>query len=55
MILYCIICYLIMLGVVIAAKEKDDHFEHQWALVLFAPLLLPVFIGMELEKISKKN
>jgi len=55
MILYCIICYLIMLGVVLGAKDKDDCFEYQWALVLFAPLLLPIFIGVELEKISRKR
>jgi hypothetical protein len=55
MILYCIICYLIMLGVVLGANDKDDRFEYGWALVLFAPLLLPMFIGIELEKITRKR
>jgi hypothetical protein len=43
-----------MLGMIIEDDKKNG--EHKYALITFilAPFLLPIFIGMELEKQTKK-
>jgi hypothetical protein len=56
MILYCVICYLIMLGLII--EDGSNKTSDWWSIILLlmlAPLLIPIFIGMYLEKISKNS
>ena len=48
--LYCFICYLIMLGMIIEDREQDDKSEISWLSLLFAPLLVPIFIGMKIQE-----
>lgn len=49
MILYCAISYLIMLGMMIEEESED---KLPWWPLILAPLLVPIFIGME---IANKN
>lgn len=50
MILYCIVCYLIMLGMIVEDREQGDTKEVSWLSLLFAPLLVPIFIGMKIQE-----
>lgn len=49
MILYCIVCYLIMLGMIVKDKEKNGSFKYAFIVFILSPFLLPIFIGMNLE------
>jgi hypothetical protein len=50
MILYCVVCYLIMLGMIVEDREQGDNKEVSWLSLLFAPLLVPIFIGMKIQE-----
>ena len=55
MILYCVICYLIMLGMIIEdERENGKLWKSSWIAFIFAPFLLPIFIGMYIQETSKK-
>jgi len=54
MILYCIICHLVMLGMIIEDEKKNGIYKYAWIAFLTAPFLLPIFIGMKLEEQTKK-
>ena len=47
MILYCIICYLVMLGILLDEHETIDDWDiKDLKTMLFAPLYVPIFLGM---------
>jgi len=50
MTLYCIVCYLIMLGMIVEDHDNsEEKYISYWSLVL-APLLVPIFIGMKIQE-----
>ena len=55
MILYCIISYLVILGMLVEAKNHNDNFEYPWLIFILSPFMLPLFIGMKLEEKSNNN
>ncbi len=55
MILYCIICYLVMLGMIIEDEKKNGKYKYAWLSFLASPFLLPIIIGMKLEEQNKKE
>ena len=55
MILYCILSYLIMLGMMIEAQQHDDNFKFPWLIFILAPFTFPMFIGMKLEEKNNNN
>ena len=55
MILYCIICYLIMLSIVLTAKETSNDYKYPWIMVILSPFTLPLLIGMIIEEERNKK
>lgn len=57
MILYCIISTLVSFGIIVGDKEGIKYFTiNDFFVVLAAPLLLPIFIGMLIsETINQKK
>ena len=49
LILYCIVCYLIMIGMFVEenSKMEKEKTSPVWTLIL-APLIVPIFIGMKI-------
>jgi uncharacterized membrane protein YadS len=54
MILYCIVCYFIMLGMIVEDESNNGRYSKAWIAFIFAPVFIPMFIGMYLEQRSKK-
>lgn len=55
MILYCVICYLIMLGMIITDSEKKNGvYKRTWIILIFSPILLPMFIGRIIQQQNHK-
>jgi hypothetical protein len=50
MILYCILSYLFMLGMIIQDKEKNGIYRHAFIMFILSPILLPIFLGMNYEE-----
>jgi hypothetical protein len=49
MILYCIVCYLIMFGILLDQNRDLDTLKYQDVVIsLFAPFIVPIIIGMSI-------
>ncbi len=51
MILYCIVCYLMMGGIIIADYENVVRVDREsWIAFILSPVVLPVFLGFTLNE-----
>lgn len=56
MIVYCIICYFVILGMLLQDKEQTGKlYVNAFITFLAAPFLLPLIIGMKIEEHNKKE
>lgn len=54
MILYIILSYLIMMGMIIETYSKRTVPTEAYFMWILSPILLPILIGMQLSEQSKK-
>jgi hypothetical protein len=55
MLVYCIVCYLVVLGMIIENYHKKSVPIDVYFIFALSPILLPIFIGMMLTEKSKNN
>ena len=49
MILYCVVCYLIMFGILLDQHQSFETFKYEdFILSLFAPIIVPIIFGMHI-------
>ena len=54
--LYCIVCYLIMLGMVMDEyDELSDVDTEMFIPIILSPIFVPIFIGIELNGKTKQE
>ena len=54
MILYCIVCYLVMIGILLDEnKSFDDLTSADIMCFILAPILVPIFLGMFMNNTDK--
>lgn len=55
MILYCIICYLFMIGMIVEDEKQSGKYKYAWLAFIFSPVLVPIFIGMLIQEQDKEK
>ena len=54
--LYCVVCYLIMFGILLDEHDTLDEWKKQDIFYfVFAPVLIPIFIGIYMNENCKDN
>ena len=54
--LYCVVCYLIMFGILLDEYDTLDEWKKQDIFsFIFAPVLIPIFIGIYMNENCKDN
>lgn len=56
MLIYCFVCYLIMIGVLLKEEEHSGHLTNVDILMaIFAPIVVPILLGMYINSNNNKN
>lgn len=55
MLIYCMICYLVVLGMMVESYDKERIPLSSWIAWLFSPIVLPILIGMMLTEKRESN